>query len=147
MVNQRRRRALGCAPVERVAADKAAMLPLPPLAPATGWRISARLPRDFYVRLDGNDYSVHPSVIGRRIDVIADLDRVRAYCDGTVVADHARVWAKHQSLTLPEHDVAAKQLRRDRIGLVRPVPQPEVEIRCLDDYDAALGLDADGTVA
>jgi transposase len=147
VVNQRRRRALGCAPVERVAADKAAMLPLPPLAPATGWRISARLPRDFYVRLDGNDYSVHPSVIGRQIDVIADLDRVRAYCDGTVVADHARVWAKHQSLTLPEHDLAAKQLRRDRIGLVRPVPQPEVEIRCLDDYDAALGLDADGTVA
>jgi len=35
-----------------------------------------------------------------------------------VVADHARVWAKHQSLTLPEHDLAAKQLRRDRIGLV-----------------------------
>jgi transposase len=147
VVNRRRRRALGCAPVDRVAADKAAMLPLPPVAPATGWRGSGRLPRDFYVRLDGNDYSVHPSVIGRRIEVIADLDRVRAYCDGTVVADHVRVWAKHQSLTLPEHDAAAKLLRRDRIGLVRPAPEPEVEIRCLDDYDAALGLDEDGTVA
>jgi hypothetical protein len=39
-------------------------------------------------------------------------------------------------------------LRRERIGLVRPLPEPEVEIRSLDDYDAALGLDdTDGTVA
>lgn len=146
-VNQRHRRALGCAPVDRIAADKAAMLPLPPLAPAIGWRSSGRLPRDFYVRLDSNDYSVHPSMIGRRIEVIADLDRVRAYCDGKIVADHLRVWAKHQSLTLAEHAAAAKQLRRDHIGLVHPAPEPQVEIRCLDDYDAALGLDADRTVA
>jgi transposase len=149
VVNQRRRRALGCAPVDRAAADKAAMLALPPLAPTTGWRSSGRLPRDFYVRLDGNDYSVHPSVIGRRIEVIADLDRVRAYCDGRVVADHERRWAKHQSFTLPEHEAAAKQLRRERIGIVRPAPEPELEleIRCLGDYDTVLGLDADGTVA
>ena len=91
---------------------------------------------------------MHPSVIGRRIEVIADLDRVRAYCDGKVVADHIRIWARHQSLTLPEHDAAAKQLRRDRIGLVRPAAEPEVEIRCLGDYDTALGLDdVDQTVA
>ena len=150
VVNQRPRRALGCAPVDRMAADKAAMLGLPPVAPATGWRISGRLPRDFYVRLDANDYSVHPSVIGRRIEVIADLDRVRAFCDGKVVADHARVWAKHQSLTLPEHDAAARTLRRERIGIVRPAPEPDVQIRCLDDYDAALGVgldDVDATVA
>lgn len=153
-VNQRRRRALGCAPVERVAADTAAMLPLPPIAPATGWRWSGRLARDFYVRVDSNDYSVHPAVIGRRIEVITDLDRVRAYCEGRVVADHERIWAKHQSLTLPEHDAAAKQLRRERIGLVRPAAEPEVEIRCLADYDTALGVgedvgldEADGTVA
>ena len=69
VVNRRRRRALGCAPIDRVAADTAAMLPLPPVPPATGWRLSGRLPRDYYVRLDGNDYSVHPSVIGRRIEV------------------------------------------------------------------------------
>ena len=149
VVNQRARRALGCAPVERIAADKAAMLPLPPVPPVTGWRASGRLPRDFYVRLDGNDYSVHPSVIGRRIEVHADLDRVWAHCDGKIVAEHVRAWAKHQSFTLPEHEQAAKQLRRERIGLVRPAPEPEVEVRCLGDYDTALGLDgdADGTVA
>ena len=77
VVNTRTRRALGCAPADRIAADRAAMLALPPVAPATGWRASARLARDHYVRLDSNDYSVHPAVIGRRIEVIADLDRVR----------------------------------------------------------------------
>jgi hypothetical protein len=42
------------------------MLPLPSVPLATGWRASIRLPHDHYVRLDGNDYSVHPAVIGRR---------------------------------------------------------------------------------
>ena len=51
------------------------MLTLPPVAPATGWRSSTRLARDHYVRLDSNDYSVHPGVIGRRVELIADLHR------------------------------------------------------------------------
>jgi len=55
----------------RIAADKAAMLGLPPVAPATGWRLLTRLARDHYVRLDSNDYSVHPAVIGRFVDWIA----------------------------------------------------------------------------
>lgn len=46
VVNRRPRRALGCAPAERIAVDVAAMLPLPPVAPATGWRSSLRLARD-----------------------------------------------------------------------------------------------------
>ena len=75
-------RALGCAPADRIDADRAAMLALPPVPPVTGWQSSIRLPRDHYVRLDSNDYSVHPSVIGRRIEVRADLDRVQVWCDG-----------------------------------------------------------------
>jgi transposase len=145
-VNARSRRALGCAPADRIAADRAAMLTLPPVAPATGWRTSTRLARDHYVRLDSNDYSVHPAVIGRRIELVADLQRVRVFCDGRTVADHPRAWAKHQTISDPEHVAAAKLLRGKRIGLVRPAPQPEVEIRCLADYDQMLGVD-DGTVA
>ena len=146
LVNARPRRALGCAPTDRIIADRQAMLVLPPVAPATGWRSSLRLPRDHYVRLDSNDYSMHPSVIGRRIEVIAGLQRVRAVCDGKTVADHERIWAWHQTISDPEHVAAAKTLRRERVGVLRPVTEPDVQIRCLDDYDAALGLD-DGTVA
>ena len=141
VVNRRHRRVLGCAPNDRITADKTAMLALPPVAPATGWRASTRLARDHYVRLDGNDYSVHPAVIGRRVEVIADLARVRVLCEGRLVADHDRLWAKHQTVSDPEHVAAATLLRRERIGLLRPVPEPEVQIRCLADYDTALGLD------
>lgn len=151
VVNRRRRRALGCAPTDRIVADRAAMLGLPPVAPVTGWRASTRLARDHYVRLDGNDYSVHPAVIGRRVEIIADLARVRVLCEGRTVADHARLWAKHQTVSDPEHVTAAKLLRRDRIGLLRPAPEPEVETRPLSDYDTALGLtvtdEPDGGVA
>lgn len=145
LVNARPRRALGCAPADRITADKAAMLALPPVAPAIGWRASARLARDHYVRLDGNDYSVHPAVIGRRIEVIAGLDRVRVLCGGQTVADHERVWAWHQTISDPEHVAAARALRAQRATRLRPVAEPEVEQRDLADYDTALGL-ADGGV-
>ena len=141
LVNTRPRRALGCSPAERITADKAAMLGLPPVAPETGWRAWTRLARDYYVRVDSNDYSVHPAVIGRRIEVTADLARVRVRCDGQVVADHQRIWAWHQSISDPAHVAAARVLRRQRVTALRGAPQPEVEIRALADYDAALGVD------
>jgi len=147
LVNTRARRALGCAPTDRIAADLAAMLALPPVAPTTGWRSSTRLARDHYVRLDGNDYSVHPGVIGRRVEVVADLHRVRVLCDGRPVADHERIWARHQTISAAEHVAAARALRAERLGLLRPAaPTTEVEVRALSDYDTALGL-TDGGVA
>jgi transposase len=147
-VNRRVRRALGCAPIDRITADRAAMLALPPVAPATGWRASTRLARDHYIRLDSNDYSVHPAVIGRRVEIIADLARVRVLCEGKVVADHDRLWARHQTVSDPAHVAAATTLRQQRIAILRPAPEPDVELRCLADYDTALGLDgADGGVA
>jgi hypothetical protein len=141
LVNTRRRRALGCSPAERVTADKAAMLALPPVAPETGWRAWTRLARDHYIRLDSNDYSVHPAAIGHRIEVSADLARVRVAGDGQVVADHQRSWAWHQSISDPAHVAAARAMRRQRVTALRRPPEPDVEVRALADYDAALGLD------
>jgi transposase len=125
VVNTRRRRALGCAPADRITADRQAMLALPPVPPATGWRFSARLARDHYIRLDSNDYSVHPAVIGRRVEVIAGLARVTVLCDGKVAADHERIWAWHQTISDPAHVEAARVLRRQRAGVLRPAPEPE----------------------
>jgi len=141
LVNTRPRRALGCSPAERIGADKQAMLSLPPVAPVTGWRASARLARDHYVRLDSNDYSVHPAVIGRRIEVRADLARVRVLCDGHRAADHERSWAWHQSISDPAHVAAARAMRSQRVTSLRAAPEPEVQIRALADYDTAFGVD------
>jgi transposase len=140
MANTRPKRVLGCSPAERVGADKAAMLALPPVPPVTGWRFSARLARDHYIRLDSNDYSVHPAAIGRRIEVAADLRQVTVRCDGQLVAGHDRIWARHQTITDPAHAAAARALRRERIALVRPAADPGVQIRPLADYDTAFGL-------
>jgi transposase len=142
LVNRRWRRALECAPAERIDADRVAMLPLPPVEPVTGWHSWVRLPRDHYVRVDANDYSVHPAAVGRRVEVHADLERVQVCLDGQLVADHLRCWARHQTLSNPAHLAAAAQLRHDRAAaLGRRGDQAEVQLRRLADYDAAFGLD------
>jgi transposase len=142
LVNQRWRRALECAPAERIDADRVAMLALPPVAPVTGWHTSVRLPRDHYIRVDANDYSVHPAAVGRRVEVRADLERVQVCLDGRLVADHQRCWARHQTLSDPDHLKAAAQLRHDHAAARgRPGDQAEVQLRRLADYDAAFGLD------
>jgi transposase len=140
IANQRPKRSLGCAPADRIAADQAAMLAVPPVPPSAGWEMSLRLPRDHYVRLDSNDYSVHPSAVGRRVLVRADLDRVRVWCEGGLVADHLRIWARHQTISDPAHVRAAQMLRQQRFALVPPATETEVEQRRLIDYDAALGV-------
>ena len=139
IANRRRKRSLGCAPADRIGVDRAAMLALPPVPPVTGWEMSLRLPRDHYVRLDSNDYSVHPTAVGRRVLVRADLDRVRVWCEGGVVADHERVWARHQTISDPAHVNAAQLLRQQRFTLIPPATETEVEQRSLIDYDTALG--------
>jgi transposase len=131
---------LGCAPADRIDADKAAMLSLPPVPPGTGWEHTLRLPRDHHVRLDSNDYSVHPTAIGRGVLVRADLDRVRVWCDGGLVAVHERAWARHQTITDPAHVKAAQILRQQRFALVQPGAGADVEKRRLADYDIALGV-------
>jgi transposase len=138
--NVRHHRVLGCQPITRWPADKAAMLALPPVAPVMGWRFSVRLPRDHYVRLDTNDYSVDPRMIGRRVEVAADLHRVQVRCAGQLVADHERVWAAHQSITDPAHAAAVVALRA--AGRATPAEDwHRVEVRDLGVYDRMLGLD------
>jgi hypothetical protein len=104
------------------------------------------LPRDHYVRLDGNDYSVHPGAVGRRVEIVADLESVRVFCDGRLVADHARSWARHQTFTEAAHAEAAAVLRREHrqqqilaARALRPADL-DVEQRSLSSYDVALGL-------
>jgi len=138
--NQRSHRALQCRPVDRWPADRAAMLELPPVAPVVGWRSTTRLPRDHYVRLDSNDYSVHPAAVGRRVEVVADLEQVVVTLEAAEVARHTRCWADHQSITDPAHAAAAADLRRTRrLAAVRPV-DTDVEHRSLSDYDRLFGL-------
>ena len=97
-----------------------------------------RLPRDYYVRVDTNDYSVDPRAIGRLVDVSGDLERVRVRLDGRLVAEHARVWARNTTLSDETHVQRAALLRRES---QRPrLNQAEDLTRDLADYDRAFGL-------
>jgi transposase len=136
--NSRQHRALGCRPIDRLEADRAAMLALPPVAPRTGWAAAVRLPRDHYVRLDSNDYSVHPTAVGRLVEVRADLTTVTVTLGRQVVATHARCWARHQTLTDPDHLAAAAAMRAQQQH--RKPDGDQVEQRSLADYDAVFGL-------
>ncbi len=114
--------------------------------PVVGWRFSTRLPRDHYVRLDSNDYSVHPAAVGRRVEVRADLGQVVISAAGAELARHRRCWADHQTITDPAHAAAAADLRNARRLVSVPAIDTDVEHRNLSDYDRMFALDeADGS--
>jgi hypothetical protein len=140
--NRRVVRTVGAAPSDLVEADLAGMLPLPPVLLHLGWRTRVRLGRDYYVRLDTNDYSVDPHAIGRLVDVTADLDRVRVRADGRIVADHPRSWARGRTVTDPAHVQAAAVLRK-QFQQPRAAAAGADLTRDLADYDRAFGLDGE----
>jgi transposase len=143
IANARNHRGLGCRPIDRWGTDTASMLALPPTAPATGWASAVRLGRDHYVRVDSNDYSLHPSVIGRKVAIRADLETVRVHCDGLLVADHQRCWADHQTLTDPGHTHAATMMRARRGLIASESADALVACRDLADYDRVFATDAE----
>jgi hypothetical protein len=110
------------------------MLAFPPVLPDPSWRFSVRLPRDHYVRVDTNDYSVNPRFVGRRVDVRVTLDEVIVTCEGTEVARHRRCLAKHQTLILPEHMRVLRAMRAEARLADRPA-EAFVEQRDLSVYD------------
>jgi hypothetical protein len=141
-------RTVKAAPVDLIEVDRAAMLPLPPIPLHLGWRNRIRLGRDYYVRLDTNDYSVDPTLIGRIVDVSADLDGVWVRCEGRVVTEHVRVWARGTTITDPAHvETAAwlrKQFQQPRAVAGSGAAAGDDLARDLSDYDRAFGLNTEG---
>lgn len=133
--NSRLVRTLQARPAELLAEDQAAMLPVPP-PPPVGFTARTRLPRDYYVRVFGNDYSAHPAAIGRMVDVHADLARVTVRLNGHVIADHDRALGTARTITDPEHVESARELRA-RFQTPAPAEAAEPWERDLADYDTA----------
>ncbi|WP_155821268.1 IS21 family transposase [Gordonia hirsuta] len=140
-------------PVDVLGEDVTAMTALPPVAPACGLRERVRLARDYYVRVDGNDYSVHPAVIGKFVDITATATTVRICHGQTLVAEHDRFWGRHASIADPQHVAAARELRvnyrlqdlNNRAANAARIRAHSdghtVPIRPLPDYDRLYGVD------
>ena len=74
---------------------------LPPIVASVGTTARVRLGRDYYVRIEGNDYSVNPRAIGRFVNCIATPALVVVTCDEQIVATHERVWANGARSSIP----------------------------------------------
>lgn len=135
--NHRIHRTIRCRPDERLAEDKAAMLPLPPVLPDVCYRTSTLLGRDHYVRYGTCDYSVHPKAIGRRVEITADLEWVVVRLKGEEVARHRRSLAPHRTITDPIHGRARREMKANRQAVLSA--GDEVEERDLSIYDRAVG--------
>jgi transposase len=136
--NNRVHSTLRCRPSDRIDEDRAAMMTLPPVLPDPAWRETKRLGRDHWVRIGTCDYSVHPRAIGRRVDIRMDLDEVVVTCAGDEVARHARSWAKHRTVTDPDHERARRIMRAFTTAVAKD--DDEVEVRDLSVYDRATGV-------
>jgi hypothetical protein len=130
--NGRAHKSLKVRPIDRLADERLAPLPQP--MPGTARRWTVRVPPDPYLRVDTNDYSLDPGLVGRRVEVIVDQREVTALAldTGELACRHGRVFARHRTITALEH---ARALRADRHARH---DNEQVQIRPLDVYDALI---------
>jgi hypothetical protein len=131
--NARTHRTLRCRPIDRLAEERAAMAPLPAGPPDVDRRIVLRVPADPHVRVDTNDYSLCPALVGRRVEVRVGQAQITgaALDTGEVACAHPRSFARHRTITDLAH---ARALAERRAGPA----EPEVERRPLSRYDALI---------
>ncbi len=131
-VNARTHKTLRARPIDRLAEEHPVMGSLPAVMPDTARRWVTRIPPDPYLRLDTNDYSLDPALVGRRVEICADQRSVQAVVldTGEVACAHARSFAKHRTITALQHARALRQGRQPE--------QAQVEIRPLARYDALI---------
>ena len=109
------------------------MRQLPEQMPDVDRRLVLRVPPDPYVRVDSNDYSLDPRLVGRRVELrISQREVIAVALDtGELACRHVRSFARHRTITALEH---ARALRKLRGGPA----EPEVEQRPLQIYDALI---------
>jgi transposase len=131
-VNARTHKTLRARPIDRLADELEAMAALPETMPDTARRWVTRVAPDPHLRVDTNDYSLDPELVGRRVEVRVDQQTVTAVAldTGELACRHDRVFARHRTVTALEH---ARKLRSGR-----PAPEATVEVRPLTRYDALI---------
>lgn len=139
LANTRIVRTLRSRPSDLVDADRALMMPLAPQPLFLGHHHRVRLGRDYYVRLASNDYSADPRMIGRLVDVHADLNQVRIRHQGHLIGEHPRRFARGMTITDPAHVTRAAELRR-AFQAPRGRHGDDGLTRDLADYDRAFGI-------
>src|SRR4051812_32573540 len=131
--NARFHRTLRCRPVDRLVEELTVMQPLPERMPDLDRRLVTRIAPDPYVRVDSNDYSLDPRLVGRRVELrVSQRELLAVALDtGELACRHVRSFARHRTITALEHARALRELRG-------APAEPEVETRPLARYDALI---------
>jgi transposase len=132
-INQRVHRTTRAVVAERLAEERALMRPLPAALPDKERRLVMRVPAQPYLRIDRNDYSLDPRLVGRRVEVRVSQAAITAVAldTGELAARHQRAFAGGLCFTDPAHQAALEQLRGER----RRGRDVDVERRPLARYD------------
>jgi hypothetical protein len=118
---------------ERLAAERVVMRSLPTRMPDAERRFVMRVPAQPYLRVDRNDYSLDPRLVGRRVEVRVSQSEITAVCldSGELACRHARVFAGGLAFTDSGHQATLDGLRGER----RARRDVDVELRPLARYD------------
>jgi hypothetical protein len=129
-VNARTHKTLRARPTDRLQQELEVMAPLPETTPDTARRWVTRVPPDPFLRVDTNDYSLDPALVGRRVEVCVDQRSVVAVAldTGELACRHARSFARHRTIAALEH---ARQLKTGRGDSA----ESSVQVRPLAVYD------------
>jgi transposase len=135
-INARVHRTTRAVVAERLAEERARMRALPEVLPDTDRRFVTRVPAQPYLRIDRNDYSLEPRLVGRRVELRVSQTELAAVAldSGELAARHARVFAGGLAFTDPAHQQALDELRGER----RRPRDVDVERRPLARYDALI---------
>jgi transposase len=130
--NSRHHKTLRCRPIDRLREERQVMAPLPAASPDVDRRWVTRVAPDPHLRLDTNDYSLDPALVGRRVEVRVSQTEVLAVAldTGELACRHQRSFARHRTVTDLAH---ARALRAGRSDV-----EPAVEVRRLERYDALI---------
>lgn len=135
--NPRMHKTLRARPSDRLVEELEVMASLPAEAPDVDRRWVTRVPPDPYLRVDCNDYSLDPGLVGRRVEIrVSDREVLAVALDtGELACRHVRTFAKHRTITSLEHARTLKAQRHERLDRGS---EPAVEVRSLASYDALI---------
>jgi transposase len=133
--NARTHKTLRARPVDRLAEEQQVMRELPEREPDVDRRWVMRVSPDPHVRVDTNDYSLDPRLVGRRVEVRVSQRQVTAVAldTGEPACSHERSFAKNRTITSLEHARALRE--RHGEDNHESENEPLVEQRPLAVYD------------
>lgn len=135
--NARTHRTTRAVPTERLVSERERMRPLPAVTPDTDRRFVVRVAPQPYVRVDRNDYSLDPTLAGRRVEVCVSQREIVAVAldTGELACRHRRSYAGGLTFTDPSHQAVLERLRGERR---QRRSELDVEVRPLARYDALI---------